>query len=525
MNMNILELLKNTTNVNKTSNLSLTTVINSTTRNSCPKYLISSPNVDGILNILNHIHFVIIIAGIMLNILNIIVLLKAKLNESPYTYLTALAFSDIGALLMALVNCLVSSARLINDGFVNYYLNIYFLIPFSNIFLSYSMFVTLALTIERFIFVHSPFKAVTVCRKSIARKVCLCVAALATAKTLYLPFMYKMSDCDPYGLEQHKSKSLDIFEFLISLAIPYTIILVINISLVCSLNKKHQNIKSSTSTYSFDVRMLPMIKKSKSADNIGLAAASTASPGINNSPSFHSNLPGNNYTFKTKLKLKTSASTYNYVQIANASEASSNGNNHHTHQANCKHQPDYGDNDSCYRRTSNEKEIRNQKKLTISLIAILMCLLMCHLPSFLMEESFVEAVFGDYRVSEAAFLVHVIGTRVAIILIYVNCTANFIIYCISNKKFSNSIRILLKNSKILNLLLKKCTCYSQNLQMTLNSSTTNSTIIYRRANSNTCSQNSKASKLSFNGSIVRYKSSNKNNYHNGTNKFKRHEYN
>ena len=49
---------------------------------------------------LNALIYIIIVIGILFNILNLVVLLNSKLNESPYTYLTILALSDLGALLM-----------------------------------------------------------------------------------------------------------------------------------------------------------------------------------------------------------------------------------------------------------------------------------------------------------------------------------------------------------------------------------------------------------------------------------------
>ena len=53
-----------------------------------------------IINVLTALTYFIISVGILFNILNLLVLLNSKLNESPYTYLTILALSDLGALLM-----------------------------------------------------------------------------------------------------------------------------------------------------------------------------------------------------------------------------------------------------------------------------------------------------------------------------------------------------------------------------------------------------------------------------------------
>jgi hypothetical protein len=348
----------------------------------------------------------VIITGIALNILNIIVLLNSKLNESPYTYLTALAFSDLSILiLVAIFPHLRKLVKYTDDSLLPYF-DLYIDIPINNFFISYSIYITLSLTIERFIFVTSPFKAAVICRKSKARKVCICVAIISFAKTVYLPFMYKKSPCLHGGLEQHKSPALDILQFSIDLAIPYLIIFVINITLILSLRKKYIHIKPSVS---FQTQTLKpgLIVKSKSDFDIGRKERHHSS----------------HLTAKSNIKRQLS------------------------------YQPN--ENDSCYRRTSNEKEAKNQRKLTRSLIAILCCLLVCHLPNFLLEESIIDGIFGTQYQSETAYLLRHIGWRITSVLIHINCTANFVIYCISNKKFYNSSKMLFRRWKY---KLADCCC-------------------------------------------------------------------
>lgn len=120
--------------------------------------------VSPFIETLNLISYVIIIIGIFFNILNLIVLLKSKLNESPYTYLTMLAFSDLGAISMVGIEKLRQLIWADMPPPVNNlvptltdYSHLYVAAGI-NVFLSSSMYITLALTIERFIFVHSPFK-------------------------------------------------------------------------------------------------------------------------------------------------------------------------------------------------------------------------------------------------------------------------------------------------------------------------------------------------------------------------------
>jgi hypothetical protein len=203
-------------------------------------YLEVRQSYQQLIDIINYCIYVIITIGIIFNILNLVVLLKSKLNESPYTYLTMLSVSDLGALSMVAFEKI--RQRLPQTPLVDK-IHIYGIIVMANVFLSSSMYVTLALTIERFIFVHSPFKAMSICRRSIARRVCALIFLFSFVRSLYLPFMYKRNCLG--GNDQLKEKLVDLYEFVISLALPYTIIFVANISLIFSLNKQNSLMHSS----------------------------------------------------------------------------------------------------------------------------------------------------------------------------------------------------------------------------------------------------------------------------------------
>lgn len=111
-------------------------------------------------------------------------------------------------------------------------------------------------------------------------------------------------------------------------------------------------------------------------------------------------------------------------------------------------------------RTSNRREYRNQKKLTISLIFILCSLLFCYFPSFLFEESLIDALFGELKYDlsdESAWLLKFkgLGTRISLALIYINCSSNFLIYCISNERFNKSLKSLIKYKPKQNSILNE----------------------------------------------------------------------
>lgn len=150
--------------------------------------------------------------------------------------MTFLALSDLGALSSICLEKLrhVIGIKLFIENFF-----IIIVMPLINIFLSCSMYVTLALTIERFIFVHMPFRSKIICNKKVARRVCVIMVIISITRSMYLPFMYTKSECVPDAWVQMKHKGVDIYEFLVSLAIPYMIIFIVNISLIVSLKKQN----------------------------------------------------------------------------------------------------------------------------------------------------------------------------------------------------------------------------------------------------------------------------------------------
>jgi hypothetical protein len=140
---------------------------------------------------LSRIKYVIVIIGVLLNCLNLIVLLNSKLNESPYTYLTSLALFDFTALFIYIVEKIRRLIMTQNSNFIFKYL----VLPAINICSSCSIYITLALTIERFIFVHYPLKSKVICSRSIARRICCYIFIFSIVRNSYLPFMYEGQIC------------------------------------------------------------------------------------------------------------------------------------------------------------------------------------------------------------------------------------------------------------------------------------------------------------------------------------------
>jgi hypothetical protein len=451
----------------------ITTLMTPNLNDNCTQFY-SKVRVDyeDSIYLINLINYFIITIGIVFNILNLIVLLNSKLNESPYTYLTVLALSDLGALAMLAVEKIRQSLIQSEHKDFNIYIEysfIYVITPLMNTFLSCSMYVTLALTIERFIFVHSPFRAMSICHRSIARRVCFGVFLFSFIRSLYLPFMYEKQKCVAGGFVQHKNKAIDIYEFIISLAIPYIIIFIVNISLIFSLNKQ-SSLMSMTRNQSFLFN-----------NNNNNNQKTNSSPNIPDTLLANRVRRSSSVSFKTVLnnletqrffeEKETNQKVPKKVerQISNESEPAKRAES--PIPTNLINNIIIKPTNKLYHRTSSNKEIKNQKKLTTSLIMILCSLLICYAPSFLFEESFANALFGESNYEDQSdesarlFKLKGIGIRISLVCIYINCSVNFLIYCISNNKFKNSLKSLIERSYLYNYFKTKRNCFNTKEQI------------------------------------------------------------
>ncbi|XP_060062853.1 probable G-protein coupled receptor B0563.6 [Ylistrum balloti] len=99
---------------------------------------------------------VLCVFGIVGNIINLIVLSRQQLVESPYIYLKALAVTDMSALLFSFPFMVVSREA---TTFPLKWYNAYVFLPVVNFFTASSIWITVVMTIDRFIFVKFPIWA------------------------------------------------------------------------------------------------------------------------------------------------------------------------------------------------------------------------------------------------------------------------------------------------------------------------------------------------------------------------------
>ena len=120
----------------------------------------------------------ICVFGILCNIINLTVLLNRRLKESPYTYLTCLATFDILTLLFTLSLTFTRSQSIwfsykigLKHEYINSKLEKKFFLPTANLFSPMSSLITVVLTVERFFFTKFPMKATSFCVPEYARRI------------------------------------------------------------------------------------------------------------------------------------------------------------------------------------------------------------------------------------------------------------------------------------------------------------------------------------------------------------------
>lgn len=221
-----------------------------------------SSNIDSITTSLyTYINPTICLFGLLCNILNLTVLSSNKLRESPFTYLKALAFSDLFTFFFTLSTS-ITRGTLINKSSIDVELfikktEILFFIPTINLFSAMSVGSVVALTIERFLFMKFPLNAATICTKHNARRV---IAVLFVFIFLFRLPMYFFRDAqiqeNSNESTNHNSSSLRVvtvqhFEkfqktyFAISLTlfeiIPFFVLFFLNVSIVILLKASNKN--------------------------------------------------------------------------------------------------------------------------------------------------------------------------------------------------------------------------------------------------------------------------------------------
>lgn len=132
---------------------------------------------------------ILCVFGICGNLLNLIILLKGNLNDSPYLYLKALAFMDLLVLCLSLVHTTYSETA---ASYGSQLFNAYIFFPLANLCMAASVWLTVGVTIDRLIYVKSPIWARGYCSIQRARTRIICILLLTLIISIPRFFCYKV---------------------------------------------------------------------------------------------------------------------------------------------------------------------------------------------------------------------------------------------------------------------------------------------------------------------------------------------
>lgn len=159
--------------------------------------------------IYNHLGPAICIFGMCCNVVNLIVLTQNQLPESPYTHLAGLACTDFSALMLSFIYMRFSKDSTAHAWKVY---DAYIFLGTVNICTTSSVWITVLLTIERFLFVRHPLWAKDTCDRASAKMKILIVIAIACVFNIPRFFVFKPAEKEgKFALASTDFRSTDTF--------------------------------------------------------------------------------------------------------------------------------------------------------------------------------------------------------------------------------------------------------------------------------------------------------------------------
>lgn len=175
------------------------------------------------------------------NVLNLMVLTRKHLKESPYAYLKALAITDLCALVLSFPFMVFSRGSFLYSW--KWY-DAYVFIPLVNFFTFASLWVTVIMTIDRFIFVRYPLWARQRCNRFKAQVRIWIIMVIAVLFTIPRFFCYDIHEVNskyylsptPFRNSNHYSVMNVVCIVLIHFS-PLLILSAINVYLIVAVQK------------------------------------------------------------------------------------------------------------------------------------------------------------------------------------------------------------------------------------------------------------------------------------------------
>lgn len=177
--------------------------------------------------------------GVVCNILNLAVLSQKILKDSPYTYLTVLALSDLTLLAVSFIHLINSKGSL---TYIKAFYDVYIFLLLGNICFNTSVWVIVCLTIERGMFVTRPMTFHS--SRQTARIYCACIFVICAFINIPRYFCFKIVQVNenyfPAGTKFRESQTFYRISWAHALFInfiPILILLVTNSVLIHALHK------------------------------------------------------------------------------------------------------------------------------------------------------------------------------------------------------------------------------------------------------------------------------------------------
>lgn len=333
-----------------------------------------------------YVNLTICLFGIVCNLLNLCVLFQRRLKQSPYTYLTGLAFADISTLIFMLPLSIVRGDFLRHQKFFSILalLQYRYNIPLANYFGQISIMIILALTIERYLFTTYPLKTRTFCQPKYARIVVILIIVLCIPINLPRFFIHESEVIvEPFG------------SFNSSLCHTWPFLIAQTGQCLCLKSKTREFFRSYRHPYFISMFVLNQI-----------------------SPFF--------------ILLYLNFKLINRVQ----------NSNHWTRNES------EDQNGAELRRSTHQqsRRLRDENRLTKTLVSIVLVFLVCNTFTIVSYPGFLEKLrryFPNY--SEHCSKLQTLITNIMLLL---NYSINFFFYCAFNRKFRDCFKLTFLNCRI-----------------------------------------------------------------------------
>ena len=192
---------------------------------------------------IGHGFIIVIIAavGMVMNALNLVVLRSPRLPESCYVYLRGLALADLLSLFFFGTNSIGRGHYPSSYGWNVYDIYVYF--PLCSVTAMASVILTMAVSVERYIYIYKPHQAKVWCQPRKARKVVLIIGAAAILINIPRFFIFKMGDdgtlsYTEFGMSMYYKIISWTYFVLVSLG-GCIVLIVLNILLIRGIHKSN----------------------------------------------------------------------------------------------------------------------------------------------------------------------------------------------------------------------------------------------------------------------------------------------